>query len=145
MSLRIKFKIITPEKTVYENEVDQVTLPVTDGQVTILPNHRSYIASLKAGEIMLRVGEEEIHMAVAGGFVELDKNNLIVLADRAERAEDIDLQRAEAARIKAEDLKNQKIDMSEEEFVRVASLVEKEMNRVKVAKRHRTRGGMKID
>lgn len=145
MGLRIKFKIITPEKTVYENEVDQATLPVTDGEVTILPNHRSYIASLKAGEIMLRNGKEEIHLAVAGGFVEFDQNSLIVLADRAERAEDIDLQRAESAREKAEGLKKKKIEMSEEEFVRVASLVEKEMARVRVAKKHRTRKGMKID
>ena len=142
---KIKFKIITPERTVYENEVDQVTLPVTDGEVTILPNHRSYIASLKAGEIMLQSDKEEIHLAVSGGFVELDQNNLIVLADTAEHAEEIDEQRAEAARIKAEELKNKKIEMSEEEFVRVASLVEKEMARVRVAKKHRTRKGMKID
>ena len=145
MSQKIKFKIITPERTVYENEVDQITLPVTDGEVTILPNHRSYIASLKAGEIMLRVDKEEIHLAVSGGFVELDQNNLIVLADTAEHAEEIDEQRAEAARVKAEELKNKKIEMSEEEFVRVASLVEKEMARVRVAKKHRSRKGMKID
>ena len=142
---KIKFKIITPERTVYENEVDQITLPVTDGEVTILPDHRSYIASLKAGEIMLKADKEEVHLAVSGGFVELDQNNLIVLADTAEHADEIDEQRAEAARVKAEELKNKKIEMSEEEFVRVASLVEKEMARVRVAKKHRSRKGMKID
>jgi len=142
---KIHFKIVTPEKTVYENEVDQATLPVTDGQVTILPNHRSYIASLKAGEMMLRVGKEEIHLAVAGGFVEFDQNNLIVLADRAERAEDIDLQRAEAAREKAEKLKKEKISMTEVEYAGVASLVEKELARIKVARKHRTRKAVKID
>lgn len=142
---KIKFKIITPEKTVYDKEIDQATLPVTDGEVTIMPNHRSYIASLKAGEIMLRVGKEEIYMAVAGGFLEFDQNKLVVLADRAERAEEIDEKRAEEARKRAEELKEQKVNMSEEEFARVAALVEKEMNRVRVAKKHRTRTGMKVD
>ena len=143
--MKIKFKIITPERTVYENEVDQITLPVTDGEVTILPNHRSYIASLKAGEIMLLSDKEEIHLAVSGGFVEFDQNNLIVLADTAEHAEEIDEQRAEEARKRAEELKTQKVNMNEEEFARVAALVEKEMNRVKVARKHRTRSGMKVD
>lgn len=142
---KIKFKIITPEKTVYDQEVDQATLPVADGEVTILPNHRSYIASLKAGEIMLRNGKEEIHLAVSGGFIEFDKNNLIILADTAERAEEIDEQRAEEARKRAEDLKKQKIFAGEVEYAGVASLVEKEMARIKVAKKHRTRKGIKID
>ena len=109
MSLRIKFKIVTPERTVCEQEIDQATLPVTDGEVTILPNHQSYIASLKAGEIILKNEKENIHMAVSGGFIEFDKNNLVILADTAERAEEIDLSRAEEARKRAEDLKNQKI------------------------------------
>ena len=67
---KIKFKIVTPERIVFEDEVDQVTLPVTDGEVTILPNHLSYIASLKAGEIMLKKDGKEINMAVSGGFIE---------------------------------------------------------------------------
>ena len=93
----IKFKITTPEKTVYEDEIYQATLPVADGEVTILPNHRSYIASLKSGEIILKKkGEEkEIDLAISGGFIEFHSNELIVLADTAERAEEIDLKRAE--------------------------------------------------
>jgi F-type H+-transporting ATPase subunit epsilon len=142
--LKIHFKIVTPERTVYENEVDQATLPVSDGEVTILPNHRSYIASLKSGEIILKVGKEEISMATAGGFLEFDKNNLIVLADKAERAEEIDLQRAEEARKKAEEIKKQKF-VDEAEAARIAAAVEKEFARIKVAKKHRSKKGMKID
>ena len=141
---KIKFKIITPEKTVFEAEVDQATLPVTDGEVTILPDHRSYIASLKAGEIMLKTEGKETHLAMAGGFLEFDKNTLIVLADRAERAEEIDLARAEEAKKRAEDLKKQKI-LAGEEYARVAALVEKEMARIRVAKKHRTRHGLTVD
>lgn len=142
---KIQFKIVTPERTVYEDTVDQVTLPVTDGEVTILPNHRSYIASLKAGEIMLKKDGQEIDMAVSGGFIEFDKNNLIVLADTAEHAEEIDLKRAEEARKKAEELKKEKVISDESEFARVAAAVEKEMARIKVARKHRTKREVRID
>ena len=117
---------------------------MSDGEVTILPNHRSYIASLKSGEIILKVGKEEISIATAGGFLEFDKNNLIVLADKAERAEEIDMQRAEEARKKAEEIKKQKF-VDEAEAARIAAAVEKEFAPIKVAKKHRSKKGMKID
>jgi len=141
---KIHFKIVTPERTVYENEVDQATLPVTDGEVTILPNHRSYIASLKAGEIMLKAGKEEINMAISGGFLEFDKNTLVVLADTAEHAEEIDIARAEEARKKAEEIKKEKF-VDEAEASRIAAAVEKEFARIKVAKKHRSKKGLKLD
>ena len=84
--MKIKFKIVTPERTVYESEVDQATLPVADGEVTILPNHRSYIAALKAGEIILKNNCEEVSMVTSGGFIEFNNNALVVLADTAEHA-----------------------------------------------------------
>lgn len=146
MSLRIKFRIITPEKVVYENEVDQATLPATDGEVTILPNHRSYIASLKPGEIRLKTGDNEKLLATSGGFIEFNKNTLVVLADTAERASEIDLKRAEeTARERAEELKKERISMNDLEYARVAAAIEKEMARIKVAKKHHSKHGMKID
>lgn len=141
---KIHFKIVTPERTVYESDVDQATLPVSDGQVTILPDHRSYIASLKAGELVIKENEKEIDMAVSGGFIEFDKNNLVVLADTAERAEEIDLKRAEEARKRAEEVKKEKI-VDEAEFARVAAAIEKETARIRLAKKHRTKSGIKID
>jgi F-type H+-transporting ATPase subunit epsilon len=145
MSSQIKFKIVTPEKTVYEAEIDQVTLPVVDGEVTILPGHRSYIAALKAGEIMLKIEGKENHLATSGGFIEFANNKLTVLADTAEYAGEIDLARAQEARKKAEELKNQKETMSEMEYARVAAAIEKESARIKVARKHHTRGSIKID
>jgi len=145
MSDKIKFKIVTPEKTVIEEEVDQVTLPVTDGEVTIMPGHRSYIASLKPGEICAKNVGQDFCLAVSGGFIEFNNNNLVVLADTAERAEEIDVTRAEEARQRAEDLKKEKISMDDGEYARVAALVEKEMVRVKVGGRHHTKHGMKIN
>ena len=134
----IKLKIVTPERVVYENEVGQATLPVTDGEVTILPNHRSYIASLKPGEIILKEKnkEKEINLAISGGFIEFHNNELIILADTAERAEEIDLKRAEEARKRAEDIKKRRVSMDEMEYARAAVALEKELARVKVAKRY---------
>lgn len=139
---KIQFKIVTPERTVFEDSVDQTTLPVFDGEITILPNHRSYIASLKAGEIVIKKDSEEIDLAVSGGFIEFHDNSLIVLADAAERAEEIDLAQAEEARKRAEDLKNQAISMDDEEYARVASAIQRESARIKVARKHRTRMGI---
>lgn len=145
MSLRIKFKIITPERTVLDEEIDQATLPVTDGEVTILPNHRSYIASLKPGEIMIKKENKEFNLATSGGFVEFNKNEMVILADTAEMAEEIDLQKAEEARKRAQEAMREKISMDEAEYALVAAAIERENARVKVARKHRTRQGIKID
>ncbi len=143
-AIKINFKIVTPERTVFEDEVDQATLPVSDGEITILPNHRSYIASLKAGEIIIKQNGEEIDLAVSGGFIEFHNNSLIILADAAERAEEIDLAQAEEARKRAEDLKNQAISLDDEEYARVASTIQRESARIKVARKHRTRMGISM-
>jgi F-type H+-transporting ATPase subunit epsilon len=142
---KIKFKIVTPEKTVYEDEIDQITLPVTDGEVTILPNHTSYIASLKAGEISFKKGKEEIEMATSGGFIEFDKNNLVVLADAADRAEEIDIKEAEEAKKRAEELMKTRETMDDEEYAKVAAAIERESNRIRIARKHRTKRGLNIE
>ncbi|EKE25291.1 MAG: hypothetical protein ACD_5C00222G0001 [uncultured bacterium] len=142
---KIKFKIVTPERTLFESEVDQATLPVSDGQVTIMPGHRSYIASLKAGEIMLKDDGKEALMVVSSGFIEFNGNKLVVLADTAESAGEIDLKRAEEARQRAEDLKKEKVSMSEMEYARVAAAIEKEMARIRVAKKHHSKSRMKLE
>ncbi|MFA5961095.1 MAG: ATP synthase F1 subunit epsilon [Parcubacteria group bacterium] len=139
---KIKFKIVTSEKTVYEDEVDQATFETTDGQITILPNHRSYITSLKSGEAMVKKKDEETYLSISGGFIEFHDNTLIVLADTAERAEEIDLKRAEEARVRAEELKNQAISKDDEEYARVAAAIQKESARIRVARKHRTKRGI---
>jgi len=137
--MNIKFKIVTPEKVVLEKEISQATIPTVDGEITILPNHRSYIAGLKAGEIIAKCIEnkdKDCAMAVSGGFIEFANNKLVVLADTAERAEELDLERAEEAKKKAEALKNQKFT-DENQYAMVAAQLEKEMARIKVARKWR--------
>jgi F-type H+-transporting ATPase subunit epsilon len=139
----IKLKVVTPEKTVVDLEVYQATLPIEDGEVTILPEHVPYVGALKAGEIMLRreMNSESESLATSGGFVEFHDNTMVILADTAERAEEIDLARAEEARKRAEELKKERVQMDDEEYARTAALIEKEMARVRVAKKHHSRHG----
>jgi len=141
----IKFKIVTPERTVFEREINQATLPVVDGQVTIMPGHRSYIAAIKSGEIILKMENEEMVLATSGGFIEFNDNSLILLADTAEEAKEIDLERAENARKRAEEIKKEKVSMSELEYAKVAAAIEKEAVRVRVARRHHGSYNIRMD
>ena len=142
MSRQIKIKIITPQQVVCECKADQVTLPVTDGEVTILPEHRSYIASLQVGEIIAKTDGTENSIAVVGGFLEFANNELTILADEAERAEDIDIKEAEAAKKRAEDIKNKVIRTDESEYAHVAANLERELSRIKIAKKYLARKGL---
>ena len=143
----IHFKIVTPERTVADQEVYQVTLPIQDGEVTVLPEHIPYIGLVRAGEIVLRTepGGPETSFATSGGFVEFHKNVLVVLADTAERAEEIDLERAEAARTRALELQKERIHMDDEEYARTAALLEKELARIKVARKRHGRTGIHLN
>jgi F-type H+-transporting ATPase subunit epsilon len=133
-------KIITPERSLFEGSVDQTTLPIVDGEVTILPNHQCYIGALKPGEIMLKIEGKEQLFAVSGGFVEFRDNVLSVLADTAERADEIDLVRAEEARQRAAALVEES-RTNEEDYARMVAILEKELARVRVARKHRTKFG----
>ena len=139
----IKFKIVTPEKTVSEEEIYQVTLPIEGGEVTLLPDHMPYIGALRAGEILLRheMNGEATLLATSGGFVEFHGNTLVVLADTAERAADIDLARAEEAEKRAQALMAERVHTDDEEYARVAAALQKEMARVRVARKHHSQGG----
>jgi len=134
---KIKFKIATPEKVVYEAEVDQVTLPTKMGEITVLANHLPIVSSLMAGEILVKKAGEEIPMAVAGGFVELSNNKMVILADNAERLEDIDEQRAEEARKRVKELLEKKRDASDVDYTGLAAKMERELARLKVAKKYK--------
>ena len=142
---KIKFKIVTPERTVYESEIDQLTLPTVEGEITVLPNHIPLISVLAPGELVAKYDGEEVAMAVSGGMIEVQKNEITILADTAERAEEIDLARAEEARQKAETLKEEKIRMDETEYAAVAALLERNLARIRVARKHLTKRGMKIE
>lgn len=98
----IKIDIVTAERVVYSEEVDTVIAPGVEGQLGILPHHAPLMTTLQAGELRVRKGGEEDSLAISGGFLEVRPDRVIVLADSAERAEEIDVTRAEAAKQRAE-------------------------------------------
>lgn len=137
----LSLKIVTPEKLILEQRISQITLPMATGEVTLLPEHMPYIGTLVPGEARIwEIGkEEESVFALSGGFVELHNNELTILADTAERAEDIDIERAEEARKRALELHKQNIAMDSEEYARTAAILEKEMMRVRIGRKHGSR------
>lgn len=93
----LALEIVTAERVVYSDTVDAVTAPGAEGELGILPRHASLFTLLHPGELRIRKGGEETSIVVSGGFLEVHNNKVSILADTAERAEEIDVARAEAA------------------------------------------------
>jgi F-type H+-transporting ATPase subunit epsilon len=143
MKLKLQFEIITPERVVYKDEVNQVTLPTVEGEITVLPNHIPLIAILKPGEIVAKKDGEEIAMACSTGFIEITPKKVVVLADTAEKVEELVEEQILEARKRAEEiLKTKKAD--KETFEGAKAALERELARLKVLrKRSRARLGPK--
>lgn len=134
----LKLKIATPEKVIYENEILQVSIPTMDGEITVLPNHVPLVSVLKAGEMKIVDKDGEQILAVSGGFLEVrGQNEIVILADNAERATEIDIDRAEQARLRAEELMKQTKSVEDVDFARLQALIDREMNRVRVGKKYK--------
>ena len=138
MSNTIKFEITTPERVVLKEEVAQITVPTRNGEITVLPNHIPLVSVLEPGviEVIKSNGEREV-MSVSGGFIEVLKDKVVILADSAERAEEIDIDRAETARQKAEDTKKNAEKMDHVEFANLSAVIAKEMARTRAAQKWR--------
>ncbi len=134
----IKFEIATPERVVLKQDILQVTVPTTSGDITILPEHMPLVSVLKPGVIEVKQTDDQIEiMSVSGGFIEVMKDKIVILADTAERAEEIDEQRVEEARERAEDAKK-KVRMEDQvDFTEIAAKLEKELARVRAVTRWR--------
>ncbi|TMG22290.1 MAG: F0F1 ATP synthase subunit epsilon [Chloroflexi bacterium] len=98
----LKLEIVTPERMAYRDEVDAVTLPGSEGELGVLPHHAPLITTLGAGELRVRKGDTVELFAVIGGFLQVRPDRVIVMAETADLASDIDLERAQAARREAE-------------------------------------------
>jgi F-type H+-transporting ATPase subunit epsilon len=133
----IKCDIVTVERLVYSDEVDMVVAPGVMGTLGILPKHAPLITTLEEGELRLKKGEEEEHFAVSGGYMEVRPDRVIIMADMAERAEEIDEARAEAARQRAEQLlKERPPDMDR---AAIEGALRRSRVRLKVARKRRRR------
>jgi F-type H+-transporting ATPase subunit epsilon len=134
---KIKLEIVTPERSLVTADVDEVQLPGSEGYFGVLPGHTPLLATLKVGEMWYRIGQEKHYLAIAFGFVEVLPERVTVLAQVAERAEDIDVARAEAAQRRAEErITGRSVDMDIE---RARIAMTKSLVRLQVASRARTR------
>jgi F-type H+-transporting ATPase subunit epsilon len=130
----LKLDIVTAERIVYSEEVDTVIAPGVEGQLGILPHHAPLMTILQAGELVVRHGSREDIMAISGGFLEVRPDRVIVLADSAERAEEIDVERAGAAKKRAEErLRDRKIEGLDE--TRAEASLRRAITRLSVAEK----------
>lgn len=127
----LKLEIITAERQAYSDEVDIVIAPGIEGQLGILPNHAPLMTMLQPGELVVRKNGVETFLAVSGGFLEVFQNKVIILADTAERAEEIDISRAEAARQQA----HQRIETRAGDLTVAEAALRRALARIKVAER----------
>ena len=134
----IKLEVVTPNRVVLKEDVLQVTVPTKAGEITVLPEHIPLLSILKPGiiEMKNKDGEKEV-IAVSGGFIDVLKNKIVILADTAERAQEIDLEKAEEARKRAEKIKEESIHRDDVGFADMSLKIEKELARSGAGKRWR--------
>ncbi len=134
----IQFEIVTPERTVLKEEVLQITVPTTTGEITILPDHIPLVSVLQPGVIEVkRPGNIQEIMSVSGGFIEVMKDKVVILADTAERADELDEERIKAAHQRAEELKKNAKFVDDVQFADVTAKLEKELARFRAVNRWR--------
>jgi len=134
---KLLLEIVTPDKSIVRDEVDEVELPGAEGYLGVLPGHTPLLTMLKVGELWYRVGAEKHYLSVAFGFAEVLPDRVTILAQVAERAQDIDIERAEAAKRRAEERLAARVPDMDFERARIAMM--KSLIRLQVASRARTR------
>lgn len=150
MQKQIKLKIVTSERLVLEKMVDQVSLPTTLGEITVLPDHIPLITELASGDVVAFVNGEHVPMAVTGGFLEVKKNpsvqagengitEVAVLADFAEHVSELSEDKIEKAKARAEELKKLMENKEHVDFEHFEAELERSLNRVKIADKWRTK------
>jgi F-type H+-transporting ATPase subunit epsilon len=138
MTNKIHFAVVTPERSVIETEVDEITAPGWEGEFGVLPNHAPFMAIIRSGELMYRQGNERNYMAVGFGFVEVLPEKVTVLIETAEKEEEIDVERAIAARDRALNVLSGKVVDADFEAARAALM--RALSRIRVAEKRRGLG-----
>jgi len=134
----IKLDIVTAERVVFSEDVDVVVAPGVEGQLGILPHHAPLMTTLQPGELRVKRGGEEFSLAISGGFLEVRPDRIIILADTAERAEEIDVARAEEAKRRAEERLSERHAAGLDE-ARAEAALRRSLVRLRVAEARRKR------
>ena len=134
MAERLTLELATPTRLVVTAEADEVVVPGSQGYFGVLPGHAPLLATLGIGEVTYRIGRDEHHVAVSGGFAEVRNDKVIILADSAETPADIDRTRAERARDRAEGRLSGR-NQEEIDYARAAAALARAVTRLQVAGR----------
>ena len=138
----LHLEIVTVERKIFDDHVNMVIAPGTEGVLGILPHHTPLLTALDFGELQIkRDGEEDQFLAIGGGFMEVQPDHVVVLADSAEHIDEIDLERAEAARRRAEEMLERARAEEEIDFSRAEMALRRSVARIRVTQRRRRRGG----
>lgn len=136
----LTLELTTPERIVLKESYDSATIPTQEGEITVLPGHLPLVANLANGMITVRKGATESYLAVSGGFLEVQPGGkLVILADSAERAEELDLAKVEEAQERARKLLEEKRDLDDVASAAAVAALERELARVRVARHHHSR------
>lgn len=136
--MTIRVEVVTAERMVFTDDVDIVVAPGVQGELGILPHHAPLMTTLAPGELLIRKGGQEFSLAISGGFLEVRPDRVIVLADAAERAEEIDIARAEAAKERAQKRLHERPPGLDE--ARTEAAMRRALARLKVAEKRKRRG-----
>jgi F-type H+-transporting ATPase subunit epsilon len=135
---KLHLSIVTPERIVFEDEVDSVTAMTQMGEITVLPGHVPLVANLQAGELRTRVDGEEQFMVASTGFLEVRPGNkIVILADTAERVEELELAKIEEAQERARKLLSEKRNVDDVAFADASAMLERELARFRVASKRK--------
>jgi F-type H+-transporting ATPase subunit epsilon len=137
----IDLQIVTPDRMLVHEKVDEVEIPGVDGYFGVLPGHTPLLAALSVGELWYRRGQEKTYLAIAFGFAEVLPDRVTILAQLGERAEDIDVERAEAARTRAAQRLDQKSDL---DYERARAALQKSLTRLQVSSRIASGAGPRL-
>jgi F-type H+-transporting ATPase subunit epsilon len=138
--MTIRCEIVTQERLVYSEDVDIVNLPGIEGRMGILPNHSSLLTVLDFGEVIVRRNGEEEFFAIGGGFAEVQPDKVIVLADSAEQAEEIDEERAAEARERAITQMSERDDVDPDAYALIEQSLRWANLRLDISKRRQRSG-----
>ena len=136
----MQLEIVTPEKIIYQGEVDEIIVNTADGEIAILPHHVNLFTKVLPGELTIKIDGKEQFLAITGGFLEVNSNKISLLADYAVRAEEIEVEKALAAQKRAEEILKKKAEgISEQDFATAQADLRKAILELHVSKRkHRS-------
>ncbi len=132
MAEKVLLKLVTPSRLLLEQEVDEVTVPGTLGELGVLPKHITFLTTLDIGEMSYKAGADWVRLALSGGYAEVLNNEMTVLANTAEYENEIDVERAQSARERAEK-KMEELNREDQEFLAAQAALRRALARIQVA------------